>query len=470
MVPANRQLKSVLATAVFLSTAAAGPAMAQDHGSGYYGTSSNYGNERNDAIKDQLINFKDIPALIKNPTFMTLKFDNAEVKEVLRLIAQRGGMNLILDQSVAGRFTMDVRAVPLDEFFGIVLRTNGLAARRVGTSLLIAKEEVLRQKIDASQAATFRLNNANAQQTLAILSTVVGAPAGGGPAPKMVADARTNSIVVSGTGEDLTKIRNAIRAIDIPAPQVVIEVKLVEVARSAIKRLGGEFGFAGSKFGVSNNVSDPSSTSNGQPQAGNPSSGSGGTSITFSSLGNVTSNLNARINALVQRGEAQVLANPRIATQDSVQAEIAIVNKFPVVQVNFQGGSGGTALASESVSFQDIGERLTITPRIDTNGFVTMDIQPTISVRGKDVIVNRNPVPEVNERRLRTTMRVADGETVVIGGLIRRNTNNTVAKMPLLGDIPLIGFMFRQEATSNDETEVIIMVTPHIKSGERLTD
>lgn len=465
---ANRQLKTALVAASILATASAGPALAQDHGSGYYGSGSNYGNERNDAIKDQLINFKDIPALIKNPTFMTLKFDNAEVKEVLRLIAQRGGMNLILDSSVAGRFTMDVRAVPLDEFFGIVLRTNGLAARRVGTSLLIAKEEVLRAKIDATQAATFRLNNAKAAEAIALLTGVLGG--GAGTTLKLVADNRTNSILVSGTGEDLVKIRNAIRAIDIPAPQVVIEVKLVEVARSAIKRLGGEFGFGGSKFGISNNVTDPTATSNGQPTAGNPSSGSGSTSITFSSLGNVTSNLNARINALVQRGEAQVLANPRIATQDSVQAEIAIVNKFPVVQVNFQGGTGGTALAAESVQFQDIGERLTITPRIDTNGFVTMDIQPTISVRGKDVIVNRNPVPEVNERRLKTTMRVADGETVVIGGLIRRNTNNTVAKMPLLGDIPIIGFMFRQEATSNDETEVIIMVTPHIKSGERLTD
>ena len=220
---ANRQLKTALAAAVLVAAASAGPALAQDHGSGYYGASSNYGNERNDAIKDQLINFKDIPALIKNPTFMTLKVDNAEVKEVLRLTAQRGGMNLILDSSVAGRFTMDVRAVPLDEFFGIVLRTNGLAARRVGTSLLIAKEEVLRAKIDATQAATFRLNNAKAQEAIALLNGVLGGGQGAATL-KLVADARTNSILVSGTGEDLVKIRNAIRAIDIPAPQVVIEV------------------------------------------------------------------------------------------------------------------------------------------------------------------------------------------------------------------------------------------------------
>lgn len=425
------------------------------------------GGERNGAISDQMITFKDIPALIKNPTFVTLKFDNADVREVLRLIAQRGGMNLIIDESVKGRFTIDVRAVPLDEFFGIVLKTNGLAARRVGTSLLIADEKQLKEKIDSSQAATFRLNNSLAVDVVRILQGVLDPKSRG--KVLIVADNRTNSVVISGTSEDLTKMRNAIRAIDVAAPQVVIEVKLVEVTRGALKTLGGEFGFAGSKFGFANNVSDPNITSNGQPQAGIPASG-GGTTVTFSSLGNVTSNLNARINALVQRGEAQVLANPRLATQDNQEAEIAIVNKFPVISTNFIGGQGGGALATENVNFQDIGERLTILPRIDTNGFVTMDIRPTISVRGKDVIVNRNPVPEINERRLRTRMRVADGETVVIGGLIRRNTSNSVTKMPFLGDLPGIGFLFRQETANNDETEVIIMVTPHIKSGERLTD
>ncbi|MOA20642.1 Type II secretion system protein D precursor [compost metagenome] len=143
---------------------------------------------------------------------------------------------------------------------------------------------------------------------------------------------------------------------------------------------------------------------------------------------------------------------------------------MPIIQTNFQGGQGGAALATETVQFRDIGETLTIRPRIDNNGFVTMEIEPVISVRGKDVIVNRNPVPEINERTLKTKMRVADGETVVIGGLIRRNTNESTTKMPLLGDLPLIGFMFKTNATSFEETEVLIMVTPHIDSGEKVTD
>jgi type IV pilus secretin PilQ/predicted competence protein len=434
-----------------LALSAATPALAQVAAS-----------DKNEVIKDQLINFKDIPSLIKNPTFVTLRYDNADIREVLRLISTRGGMNLILDDSVTGRFTIDVRAVPLDEFFGIVLRTNGLAARRVGTSLLIAKEAQLREKIDATQAATFRLNNAPAADVAKLLKEVVD------KSVKLLSDDRTNSLLVVGTGEDLTKIKNAIRAIDIPAPQVVIECKLVEVATSAIRDLGGQIGFGGSKFGVSSNVTDPSIVSNGAPTAGNPSGP--GAQIYFAALGNFTSNLNARVNALVKTGEARILANPRIGTQDSQKAEIRIVNKFPVVSTNFQGGgNGGAAIATETVDFKDIGEKLIVTPRIDTNGYVTLDIEPTISVRGKDVIVNRNAVPEINERYVKTKMRVADGETVVIGGLIRRNTNRAISKFPVLGDLPIVGFMFRQETTSNDETEVIIMVTPHITSGEKPT-
>lgn len=421
--------------------------------------------EKNDVIRDQVINFKDIPAMIKNPQFVTLKYDKADVREVLRDIAKSGGMNLILDDSVAGRVTIDVRAVSLDEFFSLVMRMNSLAARRVGTSLLIAKEAQLKEKIDTTQAVTLRLNNAVAEEVIKLLEKIVDPKD-----TKMVADPRTNSLLVTGNGEDIAKVRNAVKAIDVPAPQVVIEVKLVEMSTNAARQLGGEFGFGGSKFGVSNNVGDPNNiTGTGSPSGGVPASG-GGTAITFSAMGNITSNLNARITALVRNNQAKVLANPRIATQDSQEATIKIVNKIPVVQTNFQGGAGGAAIATENVEFKDIGETLKIKPRVDYNGFVTMDIEPVISVRGKDVIVNRNTVPEINERSLKTKMRVADGETVVIGGLIRRNTNESTTKMPILGDIPIIGFMFKTNITSFEESEVLIMVTPHIESGEKVTD
>jgi type II secretory pathway component GspD/PulD (secretin) len=170
------------------------------------------------------------------------------------------------------------------------------------------------------------------------------------------------------------------------------------------------------------------------------------------------------VNALVRNGSARVLANPRVTTQDNYTAILQIQNKVPVLRTNFQSGNGA-AVATESVSFEPIGEELNITPRIDTNGFVTMVLEPKMSVRGNDVIVNRNTVPEINERTVKTQVRVADGETVVIGGLIRKNLTRAVAKMPILGDLPGVGFLFRNETQNEVETEIIIMVTPHITNA-----
>lgn len=405
--------------------------------------------DKTQPIRDQVIQFQDVPALIKNPTFITMHLEKADVRSVLETISHQAGMNLILDDSVQGRFSIDVRAIPLDDFFGLVLRENGLAARRVGNSLLIGTEDALDKKIDDQQAASFRLNNADAAATIPLLQKMI-------PSKNvtMVADTRTNSILATGNGEDLAKIKNAIAALDLPTPQVVIEVKLVEVTRDEDNRLGGEFGFGGSKFGVSNNSTTPGG-------AGAPSSGDGATSITFSALGNVTSNLSARIDALVQNNEARILADPRIATQDSHTASINITDNVPVIKVNFSG-SGANAIAAESVDFKPIGEQLQITPHVAADGYVTMDLKPTISERGKDVIVNKNPVPEITERTIDTRMRVKDGTSVVIGGLIRRTHNKSISKMPFLGDLPLIGWFFRQETSTGAEDEIIVIVTPHI--------
>ena len=381
----------------------------------------------------------------------------ADVREVLRTIARLGGMNMVLHDSVSGRFTFEAKAMPLEELLGLVITINGLQAKRLGTSLVIAKDDQkFGEAVTELEIGSFRMNNALAAEVLATLTPMVDAKT-----TKISADKRTNTIVVYGPSAEIIKVRNAVRALDVNTPQVIIDVKLVEFSTTVARRLGAEFGFGGSKFGVANNVGDLTATAGNNPTAGVPVSGAGASSITFSSMGNITSNLNARINALVQDGNARVLANPRVAAMDNVEAEIRLVNKFPVVQVNVNGSQGAV---TESVEFRDIGETLKITPRIDTAGFVTMKLAPTISVRGKDVIVNGNPVPEINERRVDTTLRVADGEAVVIGGLIRRNTNKTINKMPILGDLPVVGFLFRNETTDTIETEVVIMVTPRIAS------
>jgi type IV pilus assembly protein PilQ len=406
-------------------------------------------------ITDQLIQFKDLPSLIKNPTFVTWKYVHANVRDILQDIARQGGMNLLMDDSVTGRFDIDVRAMPLDEVFDLVMRLNGLAARRVGTSLLVATEAELKKKLDSTQAVTVRLNNATSDDALKMVKDLVDKET------KVISDPRTNSILVVGTADDVAKVRNTLRALDVPTPQVSIEIKMVELKTGLARSLGGQFGFGGSKFGLSNGVQNPSTTSNGAPTAGIPATPSGST-ITFAALGNYTSNFTARLDALISTNQVKVLANPRIATQDSHEATMNIVNQFPILKTTLASGPGG-AVGGESIEFKPIGQQLTITPHIDVaHGYVTMDLAPTISVEGLEKIINGNPVPEIDERSVKTRMRVKDGESVVIGGLIRRDATTSVDKMPLLGDLPGLGFLFKSEHTNFIENEVIIIVTPHI--------
>ncbi|MBU6429348.1 MAG: hypothetical protein KGR26_10080, partial [Cyanobacteria bacterium REEB65] len=276
---------------------------------------------------------------------------------------------------------------------------------------------------------------------------------------KILSDERTNSLLITAPEDVIVEAKALIQALDIPTPQVLIEVKMIEITKNGQEQLGLHYGFGGSKFGASWDNPTPDTLAGGTGnQAGNPATGTGATSLTFTALGNVTANFNARLDWAIQNNYATVLANPEVAAQDNKTAQIDIVNKHPVIKTSVD--SVGRAFSE--VGFQDVGQELKITPRIDTKGFVTLDLQPTISADSGDVIVNGNPVPVIDSRSIQTTMRVKDGESIVIGGLKRKDTTNSVEKMPILGDIPILGRLFQTTTQSEDDSEIIIVVTPHI--------
>jgi len=258
-------------------------------------------------------------------------------------------------------------------------------------------------------------------------------------------------------------VENAIKLkalLDVPTPQVEIEVRMIEVSEDGEKDLGINYGFGGAKFGAGFNNSQPDVTAGGQgQQAGNPSTSDGGISLTYSALGNFTANFNARLNALIRESKATVIANPKVIAQDSKAATIAIVNKHPVIQTTTT-----TTGTTTSVQTIDVGQNVTITPRIDTSGWVTLEVHPDISVESGTVNLNGNPVPIVNSRSVTTTMRVRDNEDIVIGGLKRGSSQTSIFKVPFLGDLPLVGAAFRTTSTASQRSSILIIVTPHIQT------
>ncbi|MGE5708259.1 MAG: secretin N-terminal domain-containing protein [Bacteroidota bacterium] len=405
-------------------------------------------------IGERTAGAKGKPKLLKNPTFITIKMNSADVRTVLEIMAQKAGMNLLFDDSVAGKINLNLRATPLDEALGLVMKMANLTYRRVGSTLMVGTEDAFKKKgFVTDETRALRVNNAKAEDSIKKIQDLLGAQD-----LKMVADERTNSIFVSGTEEQIARVRGALEAIDVPTPQVMIEVKLIETSSNGVNRLGLTYGFGAGKVGAGFNNSDKDSASSGQPQAGNPATGAG-SSITFSALSNFTANMNARLDALIQENSATVLANPRVIAQDAKKATIKLVNKHPIVKTQVtQTGS------TQNVEFQEVGQTLNITPRIDAKGFVTLELSPEISARTKDVIVNGNPVPIVDSRSVDTIARVKDGESIIIGGLIRKDETNSVGKIPLLGDLPLIGTLFRYQSKEKNISEIIIIVTPHIQT------
>lgn len=414
--------------------------------------------------------------LITNPTLISLNLENTDVRTILETMAKKGGMSVIIDDSVKGTVRVALKAIPLDEALYTILKLKNLSYRKMGETLLIASEESFRSKgFSGNTTALLRFDNAKAEEVEPILKQMLTTPpsqgaqggqggaaaaAGGDPAgPRIVVDKRTNAILVTGSEEVIDQAKQLKALLDVQTPQVSIEVKMIEVSERGMRQLGLSYGFGGSKFGAGFNNPDPNATAGGQGnQAGNP--GTNDTALTFQALGNYTANFNARLTAIVQDSLATVIANPKVTTQDSKKATIKIVNKHPVLTTTVQPNGP----SQTSVSFQDVGQTLDITPRVDTQGFVTLELNPEISAQSGKVTVNGNDVPIIDSRSVSTTMRVKDGESIIIGGLSRVDETNGVNKIPILGDIPLLGNFFRHTSTDKTKNEIILLVTPKVQT------
>ncbi|MNX71482.1 Type IV pilus biogenesis and competence protein PilQ precursor [compost metagenome] len=412
------------------------------------------------------------PKLITNPTLLTLNLANADVRAILDMMGKKGGMNLVIDESVSGTVTLSLKAVPLDEALNLVLKMKALSARRIGATLLIASEESFRKKgFSGTQTALLRFDNAKVEDVEKImkdaLSDGAGPSQGGAPGQgmvvntvnaKIIKDDRTNSLLITAPEEIIDRARALKALLDVPTPQVEIDVRVVELSENASRRLGFSYGLANGKLGTGYNNGSPDATAGGAGnQAGNPSTPADGISLTFSALGNFTANFNARLDAVITDGQATVMANPKVIAQDNQEASIDIVNKHPILKTITT-----TTGTQTDVEFVDVGQKLTLKPRIDTVGFVTLEMSPEVSVEGGSTLVNGNAVPIVNSRKVKTNMRVRDNEPIVIGGLKRNDSTTTVSKIPVLGDIPLLGTFFKNNVVQSRQTEIVIIVTPRI--------
>ncbi|MDD5688036.1 MAG: type IV pilus secretin PilQ [Elusimicrobia bacterium] len=402
---------------------------------------------------------------------VTLDFNDADIKDVLQILAVKTGMNIICSDDVSGSLTLHLEKVPFNEAMNIILQMKGLVLQQVGTNVLriMTPATLTKERADSVQVTqVFRLSYAKASDIGAKIIAIINAE---GQKLSIQNDERTNSIIVTSTPEGLLATSALIGKLDVRPEQVVIEAKIVEITVGDTKDLGIEWNLAagnvggGDKAGIGTSVGnavDYGATPDGMREPTGPLGGGVGVAAPAQStvgaftFGYLKSDLllTARLSAAESKGKAKILSQPRIATLNNLEAKIVVGGQIPYTQTSIAAGG----VSTQSTAFMTVGIQLTVTPTINADGRITMKVKPTVSNVTRISAIG----PETTTKEAETTVLVKDGETVVIGGLITDSERKDASQIPILGDLPVLGYFFKNYHNDNQKTELMIFVTPYI--------
>ena len=425
---------------------------------------------------------------------LSLNFQNVEVRAVLNVIADFTDFNIVTSDTVTGGITLRLKDVPWDQALDIILQARGLDMRKTGNVILIAPRDELatREKLalEASQqindleptrTEAFQMNDQMAADVQKLLAD---------PAQRMlskrgsaVVDARTNTLFVQDTPTRLEEVRKLVAKIDVAVRQVMIEARIVEANDGFSRNLGVRLGYNDlsgqgrgidllgkqAQFSVSGNtqgIAERTGQVQGTPTLTNsynvnlPAAGLNGFSVgqfAFSLFSNsMTRFLNVEINALEADGKGKIISSPRVLTADGVEALIEQGTEIPYQQATSSGAT--------SVSFRKANLALKVKPQITPDGNVIMTLDVNKDQPGA---VTAQGV-QINTKHVKTEVLVENGGTVVIGGIYEQTDRTDVTQVPFLGDLPYLGFLFRNRQTASQKTELLVFITPRVVN-ERLT-
>ena len=381
--------------------------------------------------------------LPKDP--VTLDFTDADIKDVLQILAVKTGMNIIYSDDVSGTLSLHLENVPFDEAMNLILQMKGLVLQQVASNVLrvMTPANLTKERADSVQVTQiFRLSYSKASDMSGKLTSIMTAE---NQKVTVQTDERTNSIIVTSTPEGLLRTAVLIEKLDIKPEQVLIEAKIVEIVIDESKDIGIDWSLTRDVMGHTDSKITEEAKSLTQSKS----------SIGSFKFGYLRSDiqLTARLAAAQTKGTAKTLSQPRIATLNNMEASIVVGDQIPYAQTTVT-----TAGSTQSTAFMTVGIQLTVKPTINADGRITMEIAPTVSYpRSKGSISGG-----ISTRTAKTTVLVKNGETIVIGGLITDAEGKDVSQIPLLGDLPVLGSFFKSLSNTKSKTELLVFVTPYI--------
>lgn len=435
---------------------------------------------------------------------VTFNFQDVPVRTVLQLIAEESNLNIVASDTVQGNVTLRLVNVPWDQALDIVLRAKGLDKRRDGNVVWVAPQPELakfeQDKEDARIAIENRedlitdyvqVNYHSASAIFKALTEAKGVGNGGGSGGggsgagqnengflsqrgRLVADERTNTLMISDIPKKVAQMRELIAVIDRPVDQVIIEGRIVIATDTFARDLGARFGINGRRSGdrtqiIGGNITDNVNVGNGEdrilPRDMNvnlPASGfinNTAASIAYTLLGR-NFDLDLELSALQEEGRGEVISNPRLVTTNQREAVIKQGREVGYLTVT---GSGAGTNSVPTVQFKEALLELKVMPTItdDNRVFLNLNVKKDEVVQFVDLGIYGS-VPELARREINTAVLIEDGQTVVIGGVYEFIDRASVAKVPFLGDIPFLGNLFKKKGRSKEKAELLIFVTPKV--------
>jgi type IV pilus secretin PilQ/predicted competence protein len=377
---------------------------------------------------------------------ITVEYKDADLANVLRSLALTYRLNLLTGPDIKGKVTINLQEITVERALEAILKANGLVYSRKDGVIYVSAGDASMVDIVTE---VIQLKYLTATQAQNITRKILSAKG------DMKINETANNLIVSDYKEVIEKIRQLIIQTDTAPKQVLIEAKILDISSSDLKSLGVTWDadytpLNGGLFGRGTNATEELNAGLTLPTTSSVLT-AGQLVLTTLTTKNMT--LTGTIDALVRDGKAHLLASPSIAVINGQEARIVIGERFPYKE-RTQTTSGTT----ETTKFVDIGTTLKVNPQINDDGYITLSLHPEVS----SLVSALDAGPRVATREADTTVRIKEGETLVIGGLIRQTDNRTTDKIPILGDIPLLGLLFSRTDKDIEQTELAVFITPRI--------
>ena len=430
-----------------------------------------------------------LPSQAAAAPMVTMSVVDADVRDVLTGLATIGKVNVVIDDSVSGKISVNFRNIPFESAIDTIVRSKGLSMHRTGNVLVFASLEKMEKGFGLVRVFPLKFARADHIKNIIVgggksdseflvenpgatsgtdagtlkgaagTATVASANKEGIKGLVLNTDTSTNSLIAFGAPEQIEKVQQLLKELDVPYQQILLEAQVMALSKNASRQLGIDWTW--SQFPMQNQSTSGS---------GSTSTGSGTSTVSSFPIGIVTGGdgqlykfgVNATLNALITSGDGKILARPNVTTFNGNRATIFVGDQLPIVTPNASTAGGPVTYTT---SYKNAGITLSYIPRLNEDEKISASVFVEVSTPVAvvlDVGGQKTTAYQITTRSAQTNVRMKDGDTMVIGGLISSQEIKNLNKVPILGDLPFLGKLFQSVSKSKNETEVVIFLKAKI--------